>query len=115
MKGETGKRSEIKGVSVGGKGIVEGPAVFISVKADYSKDVSGKILVSDSFSPNLTLLYKNAKGVVSKTGGLLAHSAIIAREMGMPAIVQVQNFEMLSEGQMLRIDGATGKITLACK
>ncbi len=110
---EKGKPAEIAGVSVGGKGIAQGPAVFISAKADYSKNVAGKIIVSDSFSPNLALLYKNAKGVVSKSGGQLAHSAIIAREMDLPAIVQVQNFELIAEGQMLRIDGKTGKITIA--
>lgn len=110
--GKKGKHTEINGVSVGGRGIAEGSAVFISVKADYSKDVAGKIIVSDSFSPDLALLYKNAKGVVSKTGGQLAHSAIIAREMNLPAIIQVQNFEIIAEGQMLRIDGRTGKIVI---
>lgn len=113
MIGEKGKLAEITGVSVGGRGIAEGPAVFISAKADYSKDVAGKIIVSDSFSPNLALLYKKAKGVVSKTGGQLAHSAIMAREMNLPAIVQVQGFEMIAEGQVLRIDGSTGKIAIA--
>ncbi|MBM3228926.1 hypothetical protein FJZ26_00690 [Candidatus Parvarchaeota archaeon] len=107
-----GSGNTLAGVSVGGGGTCQGVCVFVCKKEDYAKDVSGKIIASDSFSPDLTLLYKKAIGVVSKTGGKLAHSAIIAREMNLPCIVQVRNFDRLAEGMKLRLEGKTGIVEI---
>ncbi|HQT44925.1 MAG TPA: PEP-utilizing enzyme, partial [Candidatus Micrarchaeota archaeon] len=68
--------------------------------------------ISDTFSPDLTTIYKGSLGVVSKVGGRLAHSAIIAREMGIPCIVQVSGFECIIEGNLLEIDGKKGLVRI---
>ncbi len=100
------------GIGVGGAGIASGEAVFISSRADYSKSTKGKIILSDTFSPDLATICKGSLGVVSKVGGRLAHSAIIAREMNIPCIVQVSEFERIKEGQAIEIDGKKGQIRI---
>ncbi|MFH1448547.1 MAG: PEP-utilizing enzyme [Candidatus Micrarchaeota archaeon] len=114
-----GKWNELKemgtgigGTPAGGPGEAEGPTVFIEDAGDYSKDVRGKVIVSRTFSPNLTTLFSEAKGVVSQSGGTLSHSAIIAREKGIPCIVQAGNLKRVREGQRIRMNGTTGEIRI---
>jgi phosphohistidine swiveling domain-containing protein len=102
--------AEIKGVPAGEQLEATGEAVLIDSEEDYIKDAKGKIIVSRTFSPSLTTLYKGAKGIISESGGVLAHSAIIAREMGLPCIVQTKNIREIKEGQTIVMDGRTGKI-----
>jgi phosphohistidine swiveling domain-containing protein len=103
----------ISGISVGSKIDVDGVAVLINENKDYRKDVSGKIIISKTFSPNLASLLGNAKGIISSSGGALAHSAIIARELGLPCLVQVKNIDKIKEGSKIRLDGTKGKILLS--
>ncbi|MCX6778557.1 MAG: PEP-utilizing enzyme [Candidatus Micrarchaeota archaeon] len=102
--------TELQGVPAGSQAEATGPAVFIDSDEDYSKDAKGKIIVSKTFSPNLTILFKGAKGMISESGGVLSHSAIIAREMGLPCVVQAKNMAAIREGQTVKIDGKNGKI-----
>ncbi|MFH1471207.1 MAG: PEP-utilizing enzyme [Candidatus Micrarchaeota archaeon] len=108
---ESGDR-EIRGVPAGGQSEATGKAVLIDSEDDYLKGANGKIIVSRTFSPNLTTLYRGAKGVISESGGVLAHSAIIAREMGLPCIVQTKNIGAIREGQTIIVDGQTGRIAV---
>ncbi|MFH0817364.1 MAG: PEP-utilizing enzyme [Candidatus Micrarchaeota archaeon] len=111
--GTVGSRdTEIRGVPAGGQSEATGKAILINSEDDYLKDANGKIIVSRDFSPNLTTLYKGAKGVISEGGGVLAHSAIIAREMGLPCVVQTKNIDAIKEGQTIIMDGQTGRITV---
>jgi len=54
-----------------------------------------------------------AKGIISEVGGVLSHGAIIAREYGIPAVMDVQNAtSLLHNGQKVRLNGYTGWITI---
>lgn len=110
--GITENGGEIAGLSVGEKMDASGNAVWISEQKDYRKDVSGKIIVTDSFSPNLASLLGSAIGVVSSGGGMLTHAAIIAREQKIPCIVSAKNIRRIKEGQAIKIDHKSGKILL---
>lgn len=104
--------SEIQGISVGAKAIVEGRLVFAETARDLGKVVDGDIIFSKAFSPELVVFYGKCIGVLSQTGSELAHSAIVAREKGLPCIVQLKGSQLLKEGARISVDGNTGKLAL---
>jgi phosphohistidine swiveling domain-containing protein len=102
----------VSGFSVGSKSQAEGRLVFVESTADRQKVSEGDIIFSKSFSPELVIFYGKCLAVISETGSMLAHSAIVAREMGLPCIVQAKGAGILKEGAKVKVDGSTGKITL---
>ncbi|MFH1391171.1 MAG: PEP-utilizing enzyme [Candidatus Diapherotrites archaeon] len=104
------KKIKIKGIAAGGQGIVEGKIVFVDTEVDYKKDLDGKIVISKTLSPNLTLLFDRISAIVSEGGGKVAHTAIVSLEQGMPCVVQTKNLDLLKEGDKIRVNGSTGKI-----
>jgi phosphohistidine swiveling domain-containing protein len=104
--------AEINGIGVGSKGRAEGRLVFAESAADFGKVSAGDVIFSKSFSPELVVFYEKCAAVLSGAGGLLAHSAIVAREKGIPCVVQVRGWESLKEGSRVLVDGASGKITV---
>ena len=73
----------------------------------------GEILVAPSTDPGWTPLFLTAGGLVMEMGGSISHGAVVAREYGIPAVVGVAGAtERIQNGQMLRVDGSTGKIVL---
>ena len=78
---------------------------------DPTVDVRGKILVTSHIDPGWTLLFVQAAGVVTERGNALSHVAIIARELGMPAVVAAMGaVDALRTGQVVTINGTTGSI-----
>lgn len=93
-------------------GVVTGEVLVV---ADPKKagDVSGKILVTSMTDPGWVFLLTQAAGVIAEKGSLLSHTAIISRELGIPAVVNVRNATTLLEsGQRVQMDGTSGKITI---
>jgi pyruvate,water dikinase len=89
-------------------GIVEGT---ISVVLDPRKAAvsAGTILVAERTDPAWVVLFRTAAGLLVERGSLLSHSAIIAREMGIPTIVAVPGLtRWLRSGDRVRLDGRTG-------
>ncbi len=71
----------------------------------------GEILVAVRTDPGWVLLFPAASGLLVEHGSLLSHSAIVARELGLPAIVGVAGItEALHTGDEIEMDGATGLI-----
>ena len=71
----------------------------------------GEILVAPVTDAGWTPLFVSAGGVVVETGGMLSHAATVAREYGLPAVVNIEGAtSIIPEGAMLSIDGATGKV-----
>lgn len=74
-------------------------------------DLTGTILVAERTDPGWAPLFPLVLGVVVERGSPLSHSAIIAREMGIPAIVGVSGLmRQLRDGETIEIDGSTGII-----
>ncbi len=74
-------------------------------------DLQGCILVAKRTDPGWAPLFPLVKGMIIERGSLLSHSAIVAREMGIPAIVGVQDcIEQLQDGEEVCIDGGAGTI-----
>lgn len=71
----------------------------------------GEILVASHTDPGWILLFPAAAGVVVEYGSLLSHSAIVAREMGIPAVVSVTGLtEWLRTGDEIELDGGSGAV-----
>ena len=74
---------------------------------------SGEIMVCPGTDPSWTPLFLTAVGLVMETGGMMTHGAVVAREYGIPAIVGVDRAtQRLKIGQLIRMDGSSGHITL---
>ena len=72
---------------------------------------SGEILVAPRTDPGWIMLFPAAAGLLVEHGSLLSHSAIVAREMGIPAIVSISGVTAwVKTGDWLQMDGATGMV-----
>jgi len=79
-------------------------------------DVKDKILVTKSTDPGWAFLLKDAKGLISERGSLLSHTAIISRELGIPAVVNIKNAtNILKNGDFVKLDADNGEIEILKK
>lgn len=109
------KREKVEimsGLSVGSKLVAEGKLVFVEDSKSLLRVSKGDIIFSKNFSPELVLFYGKCSAVISESGSMLAHSAIVARESNLPCIVQAKGTAALKDGAKVRVDGASGEITL---
>jgi pyruvate,water dikinase len=75
---------------------------------------SGEILVTRTTTPAWTPLFARAAGLVTDLGGPLAHGSIVAREVGIPAVMGTGNAtQKIRNGQMVTIFGSEGRVVLA--
>ena len=96
-----------RGVS---KGIFRGEVLKIKSLQEVSvADAKGKILLSYSTDPGWFPYLNMAEGLITERGSLLSHSAILARELEKPAVVNIPNImEELQGGDIVEIDGDLG-------
>ena len=93
-------------------GVVEGP-VRIVRDPRTAQLVRGEILVCQGTDPAWTPLFLIAGGLITEVGGLMTHGSVVAREYGVPAVVGVHDAtRRLTDGQRIRLDGASGSIEL---
>ncbi len=80
-------------------------------ESQYLKN--GEIMVVPFTDPGWTPLFGLAAGVVTETGGLLSHAALIAREYSIPAILNIPDAtEKLKTGMKIELDGSSGHILI---
>ena len=71
----------------------------------------GEILVARNTDPGWIAVFANASAIVVERGSLLSHSAIVARELGIPCVVGVKGvLEWVKSGEVLAVDGSTGSV-----
>ena len=74
-------------------------------------DLDGHILVAERTDPGWTLLFPASVGILVERGSLLSHSAIVAREMGIPCVVSIPGLmSTLQDGEMVEMDGVAGTV-----
>jgi pyruvate,water dikinase len=102
---------EIPGLAAS-PGVAEGLARVID-DVKYLKEVQpGEILVCGSTNPMWNAVFGKVKGVVTDTGGLLAHAGVICREYGLPAVVGTAiATQVIKTGDKIRVDGSQGVVT----
>ena len=90
-----------------------GPARVIMSEAEFGKIQAGDVLVCPITSPVWSVLFPSVGGLVTDTGGILSHSAIIAREYRIPAVVATANAtRLLRDGQIVTVDGDAGLVEM---
>jgi phosphoenolpyruvate synthase/pyruvate phosphate dikinase len=72
---------------------------------------AGSILVAEHTDPGWIMLFPSAKGLLVERGSLLSHSAIVARELGIPAVVSILGLtNWLRDGDLVELDGTHGTV-----
>lgn len=92
------------------KGTIEGIARVLVNPTDPIED--GEILVTRTTNVNWTPLFDRIGGVITEIGGILCHAAVVAREMGIPAIVSAKGATESLDGKKIRMDGTTGQVEI---
>ena len=98
----------VSGRAIGQK-IATGPVRIIPDASQMAKVQPGDILVTDMTDPNWEPVMKRAAAIVTNRGGRTCHAAIIARELGIPAVVGCGNAtSSMSEGESVTVSCAEG-------
>jgi pyruvate,water dikinase len=98
----------ITGRAIGQK-IGSGPVKIVADISDMDQVQAGDILVTDMTDPNWEPVMKRAAAIVTNRGGRTCHAAIIARELGIPAVVGCGNAtDILRQGQQVTVSCAEG-------
>lgn len=98
------------GVAVG-SGVATGPVRVVMSPDKGAALLPGEIMAAPSTDPAWVPLFLRASGLVIETGGYLSHGAIVARELGIPAVVNLPGIlNTLTDGQILRVDGLAGRV-----
>lgn len=80
---------------------------------DFARVQPGEIIVCPSSNPSWVPLFAIAAGLVTDTGGVLSHAAVVAREFGLPAVVGTGDAtSRIADGRMVELDGMTGDVRL---
>lgn len=96
----------------GSHGTVTGAARIVRGPGDFARVRPGDILVCPFTDPAWTPLLRIAAAVVTETGGVLCHAAIVAREHAIPAVLGVPDAtSRLRDGTAITVDGTTGTVT----
>ena len=105
------KKTELFGVGAS-PGVVRGKARIIKDPAN-AKIKKGEILVAEFTDPGWIMLFPAAKGVLVERGSLLSHSAIVSRELGIPAVVGITGLlENVQDGDIIEMNGKTGSVKI---
>lgn len=90
-------------------GVGKGKVVILSGPKEIGKVQKGDILVTEMTTPDFVPAMKKASAIVTNSGGMTCHAAIVSREMGIPCIVGTKNgTTALKEGQFVTVDASRG-------
>lgn len=91
-------------------GIVEN-TVQVVLSPDKNLKLNQEIMVAKQTDPGWGILFPSISGLIVEKGSMLSHSAIVAREMGIPAVIGVKNAtKIFKSGDRVRLDGTKGTI-----
>ena len=91
-------------------GVVESAVAVVS-SPDDDLSVNGRILVTVRTDPGWAPLFPTCTGLLVERGSTLSHSAVVARELGIPAIIGIRELtRVLGDGELVRMDGAEGTV-----
>jgi pyruvate,water dikinase len=106
----SGDRRVLLGVPVA-PGIVEGAVRVMKHPAEAEALEPGEILVCHTTDPSWASLFPVVAAVVIDIGGPLSHGAIVARELGLPCVINTrEGTRLLRTGERVRVDGALGSV-----
>jgi pyruvate, water dikinase len=101
----------IKGLPAAGGRVMATAQVMLGESKNLETMLPGRILVAKAIAPDWLPLLKQAVGIITEQGGMTSHGAIVARELGIPAVVNVPGItKLIQTGESLVLDGDKGEI-----
>ena len=95
-------------------GIYTGTARVVSGPAEFGRLQRGDVLVTSTTTEAFNIVLPMIGALVTDTGGLLSHAAIVSREYGIPGVVGCKDAtSRITDGSRVTVNGTTGEITLA--
>jgi pyruvate,water dikinase len=102
----------LRGLPASG-GVYEGRVRRVSSRADFDRIQQGDVLVTESTTEAFNILLPLLGAIITDSGGLLSHAAIVAREYGIPGVVGTRDATgRIAEGTLVRVDGDAGEVTV---
>jgi phosphohistidine swiveling domain-containing protein len=102
----------LRGLAASG-GVYEGPARRVSGPTEFDRIEQGDVLVTESTTEAFNILLPLLGAIVTDSGGLLSHSAIVAREYGIPGVVGTRSAtDLIPDGALVRVDGDAGEVAV---
>jgi pyruvate,water dikinase len=102
----------LRGLAASG-GVYEGPARRVAGPSEFDRIVEGDVLVTESTTEAFNILLPLLGAIVTDSGGLLSHSAIVAREYGIPGVVGTREAtNRIPDGAIVRVDGDAGEVAI---
>ena len=102
----------LRGLAASG-GVYEGPARRVAGPSEFDRIVQGDVLVTEATTEAFNILLPLLGAIVTDSGGLLSHSAIVAREYGIPGVVGTREAtDRIPDGTTVRVDGDAGEVTV---
>ena len=93
-------------------GTARGPVRVLRAPVDAPDLLDGEVLVAPTTSPEWMPALMRAAAVVTDTGGMASHAAIVARERRIPCVVGVAGAtERLVDGEVVTVDGSAGTVS----
>jgi len=94
-------------------GTYSGPARIVRGEAEFTRLRPGDVLVCPTTSPPWSVLFLHAGAVVTDAGGVLSHTAVIAREYGIPAVLATGDAtRRIHDGDVVNVDGTNGTVII---
>jgi len=104
------KKILLKGVGAS-PGVIEGEVRVIQQPEETAKMEEGKVLVVPFTNPLFTSALLKCSALITDEGGIMSHGAILARELGIPAVVGTKRAtSLLKDGQVILVDGGRGEV-----
>jgi pyruvate,water dikinase len=95
------------------QGTYEGTARLVNGPSEFGRILKGDVLVAESTTEAFNILLPLLGAIVTDHGGLLSHSAIVAREYGIPGVVGTREAtQRITDGARVRVDGDAGEVTV---
>jgi phosphohistidine swiveling domain-containing protein len=105
--------SELEGTGIGTRTATGIARVVSDAEDAISRIEEGDILIAKVTSPAFNAVLPLAAALVVEHGGMMSHAALVARELGIPAVVGVRNATVnLRDGERVQVDAAHGRVVL---
>ena len=103
---------ELRGVAAS-SGSYVGPVRIVKDESEFKRLEPGDVLVCQSTAPSWSVIFPTIGALVTESGGILSHPAIIAREYGIPAVLALEGATTrLEDGMLVKVDGNAGTVAL---
>jgi pyruvate,water dikinase len=111
-RGLEADRAELAGLGAS-PGIVEGPARVVDSPEEFDSVQKGDVLVCTMTNPAWVVVFTKVVGLVTDSGGVVSHPAVLSREFGIPSVVGTSvATARIRTGDRIRIDGSAGTVEI---